>query len=380
MNLVVIEQVDVVAEEADLHVRAREEDLRVGMEQQQRGPLQVRPLAQVQPVDEGRRRFCQQRGIDTPAPPGLLPKPVHRRPRQVLQARVGHRHAVPVQSLLAQQKPGQCRALQLLPGAAAAVVVLPLAADRVRLRFHDDLQVLLAGFDPPIDVHDDAQDVTHLVRNVLQELAHAGEAHDHAVVVATDDQHAALRVREAADPAQILVAPATLPLHVLALAHARDRLFRYAEPRTASGSVNTTGCPANAARRIRVTNLPVAPNSGSRRPASTQRVIVEHCIRARHSVERFPAQQLPVTRYVMSAETANIPGAHAPRPYLRIDAAGKESIGGRELIWVDFIGPRFDVNDHELPMVNSFDVRAYVAIVYRVATASELLHVVPRLR
>ena len=63
VNLVVIEQIDVVAKEADLHVRAREEDLRVGVKQQQRGPLQVRSLPQVQPVDEGRRRFGQERGV-----------------------------------------------------------------------------------------------------------------------------------------------------------------------------------------------------------------------------------------------------------------------------------------------------------------------------
>ena len=225
VNLVVVEQIDVVAEKADLHVRTREENLRIGMEQQQGGPLQVRPLPQVQPADEGRRRLGQQRVIQTPAPPGLLPKPVHRRLRQVLQARVGHRNAVPVQSLLAQEKPGQRGALQLLPRAAAAVVVLALVADRVRLRLHDDLQVLPAGFGPQIDVHDNAQDVTHLVRNVLQQLADPGKTDDSAVVVPADDQHAALRVREAADPAQILVAPATLPLDVLALAHARGRLF-----------------------------------------------------------------------------------------------------------------------------------------------------------
>ena len=118
--------------------------------------------------------------------------------------------------------------------AAAALVVVAAIADRRRIGRCHDVEVLLAADLAKIDRDDDAEQVANLVRQFDQQLLRAFHVDDLALVVAPDDQHPALGIGEAADPAQELVPPGFLPFGVLVLFHGStgpDGLaFKYASP------------------------------------------------------------------------------------------------------------------------------------------------------
>lgn len=133
----------------------------------------------------------------------------------------------------------QCRALQFLLCAAAAVVVFTLVTDGAGIRFHPNLDQVLARLTPQVDIHHDAEDIAHLIGDILEELGGIGHAHGLAGVVATDDQHPALRIGEAANPAEKLVPPCFLPLGVLVLFHCQLGRFGVRPP--ALGSWHPSG-------------------------------------------------------------------------------------------------------------------------------------------
>src|SRR2546422_10764234 len=126
-----------------------------------------------------------------------------------------------MQPQLAQQKTVKRCALKLLLGAAAAVVILALVAYRRRVRLHHNLQRFLASLLNQVHVHHDAQDVTHLVRNLLEEPGGIFDSHDLALVIASNNQHTALGIGKATDPLQVLVPPGFLPFDVLGFFHTR---------------------------------------------------------------------------------------------------------------------------------------------------------------
>lgn len=96
-------------------------------------------------------------------------------------------------------------------------------------------------------------------------------------------------------------------------------LFSFARLRTSSRSVNTTGCPASAARRILATKLPAVSNSGSRRPASTQRSIM--------SSVPVPICSMYLTRYIARA-TNGLPGTDSCGTRSRSSVSGGWSTPG----------------------------------------------------
>ena len=126
MDFIVVQQIGVGPEVADLHVGAGDETLGIRMEQQHRRPLQVAHLDSCSLSSSDRIGSAQQLGAravcsSSPAS-GTAPAPVATgRDRDTR-----HRHAIPMAALLAQQKPVQRRAFQLLLGAAAAEWYSPL--------------------------------------------------------------------------------------------------------------------------------------------------------------------------------------------------------------------------------------------------------------
>ena len=217
-------QVIVGDEKAQLDKCSRHKPFRLLAKKQCGGPLQVLVVFQLQ--------ACQQRGvaigqhllIHSPALGGLVPEPLQGSGIAVAQRQTWNRHAVPMQSLLAQQKSAQRRTFQFLLGAAAAVVVFPLVTYRAGVRIDANLHQLLAVFGHPIDGHHDAQHIAHLVGDFFQQTGGIGHAHRLTPVIAPDHQHTALGVGKTANPAQVVVAPGCLPLQVLLLLHT-SRVF-----------------------------------------------------------------------------------------------------------------------------------------------------------
>ena len=119
------------------------------------------------------------------------------------------------------QEPLQRRTFQLLFGAAAAVVVFALVADGTGIRLDTDFDQILALLVPQVHVHHDAQDVPHLVGNLLHEPRGILDAHGHPSIVAPDDERASLGIGEAADPPEVVVTPGALPFDLLGLLHTR---------------------------------------------------------------------------------------------------------------------------------------------------------------
>jgi len=86
-------------------------------------------------------------------------------------------------------------------------VVFTLVADGAGIRPDPNFDQLLARFLDEADVGHDAQHVTDLVGQIFQQFAGIAHAYGFTPVVATDDQFASLRIREAADPAEVVVTP-----------------------------------------------------------------------------------------------------------------------------------------------------------------------------
>ena len=134
---------------------------------------------------------------------------------QVLQPDAGQRCVVPGFSVPREQKPAERRAAEHLLRAAAAVVELPLVADRIGMRLNDDLKVIAAHLRLQVDINHDAEQRLRLARDLLKQPEHFVHSDHLAAVVLADLQDAALGVGEAADPLEILVPPGPLPLHLL---------------------------------------------------------------------------------------------------------------------------------------------------------------------
>lgn len=76
-----------------------------------------------------------------------------------------------------------------------------------------------------IDSDEDAEDIADFVRDVFQQFRGVGQANNHPLIIAPDVKDAALRIREAANPAQELIPPSFLPFEVLAFFHALSCLI-----------------------------------------------------------------------------------------------------------------------------------------------------------
>lgn len=190
--------------------------MRLGVEQEHGGSLQVGAVPQPETLDHAFIGLVQSLGrqslaLDAPVPVFVEDPAIEIGERDARQG-----HVVPAATVLFEQEARQCRALQHLLGASAAVVDPAPVADRVGVRLHHDLDVFQAGVVRlQVDLDHDSEEGSDLVGDVLHQREYTRYSDDLAAVVLADLENAALRVREPTDPREVLVAPRALPLDVL---------------------------------------------------------------------------------------------------------------------------------------------------------------------
>ena len=187
------------------------------MEQQRGGPLQERSLPQLESLDHFVVGFAENLGRQPLALRPQTTKLLQCPAVQLAEPDARQGDIVPGASVPLQQEACERGAFQHLLRAPAAVVELAPVTDRVRVRRHDDLDVLAAALRSQIHLDHDAEQRSHFGRDVLQQREDVAYSDDIAVVVPADLENAALRVREAADPGEVVVAPGALPLDALGL-------------------------------------------------------------------------------------------------------------------------------------------------------------------
>ena len=104
------------------------------MEEKHGRPLQVLPFAQVQVLDDALDRFAKHFLRKPSAPHGPATERIDNAVVKVLQPYAGKRYVIPSPSVPCNQESSQCGTPEHLLRAAAAVVVLPLVAGRMRMR------------------------------------------------------------------------------------------------------------------------------------------------------------------------------------------------------------------------------------------------------
>ena len=100
MNFVVVKQVTVALEIADLDIGARHKSLRIGMKQQYRRSFHVLPVHQTQFLDQRCILFLQYLQTESVTPGGPLTKLGDRSGIEVLDGNTRQRNRVPMFSCL----------------------------------------------------------------------------------------------------------------------------------------------------------------------------------------------------------------------------------------------------------------------------------------
>ena len=207
MNLVLIEQVRIGPEETDFHEGPGNEALGIGMKQERHGSLEVLAVQQMQFLDKPRHGLLENRGIQALAFPRPFAKGGDDWFGQILDAHVRHRHAIPMSPLPAQQKPVQGGSFEGLIRAAAALKILALVTDRIGVRLHGDFKVLPAHFLAQVHADHDAENIPHLVGNILHQFRGVRQTNHLPLVIPANMQRAAIRIGKAANPSQVFITP-----------------------------------------------------------------------------------------------------------------------------------------------------------------------------
>ena len=215
-HLVLVEDLGFL-EEPDLDGAAGHESVGLGMEQQDGGVRQIAIAVEPQMADEGAGVFRQRLVGHAPLASSPFGEPPYRFAAQVIRLHVGDGRGIPALPLLAQEEGIQRRAAQKLVRRASANVVLTLVAHRKGLRLHLDLEIGALARLVQHDCRHDTQPGYDLVGDVLEEATRVGKPRHAAVVAYADVERPALRVGEAADPLEVLVAPRALVFDGLAL-------------------------------------------------------------------------------------------------------------------------------------------------------------------
>ena len=219
LDLVVVEEVGIGAEVADLHGGSCHVFLGIGVKEQDGGPLQVGAIGEVEFLQEfpiGLLQDLTGEALATERPATKLGEGA---PVEIGHADMGHGDSVPVSALLSEQEAVEGGTLQLLLRAAAAVVVFPLVADGVGIGLDNDLDQVVAFLPAEIHIDEDAEDVADLVRDFLEEFRGILHPDELALVVLPNDQGASLGIGKAADPPEVVIPPAFLPLDGLVFGH-----------------------------------------------------------------------------------------------------------------------------------------------------------------
>ncbi len=99
VDLIVVDQIGIRPEEADLHEGSGDQSFGILTEEEHGRTLEVAIFDQAKLVDQCRIRFANQIITQAPALGGLLAKGLERRPRQVLEREVRSRHGIPMPAL-----------------------------------------------------------------------------------------------------------------------------------------------------------------------------------------------------------------------------------------------------------------------------------------
>ena len=217
MHLILKNQIGFLFEVADFDVGTRYKPFRIGMKQQGRRPFKIISFHKAQLIEQTFVVVFQICGIHTPATPGILAKQIKCGVIQIFCFEVWNRHAIPRLSLLAQHKPIERRAFQLLIGRTTANIVMPVITDRVRVWIGNYLNILFARFGQKINIYHDSQQIAHLVGNVFHQLFGVLHALHLALIVNANKQATTLRIGKAAYPFEIFVSPSQFVFYVLLL-------------------------------------------------------------------------------------------------------------------------------------------------------------------
>ena len=219
LDLVVVEEVGIGAEVADLHGGSGHVFLGIGVEEQDGGALQVAALGEVELLKECRVGLLQDLAGEALATEGPAAELGEGPPVEVAHADMGHGDSIPVSALFFKQESVEGGALQLLLRTAAAVVVFPLVADGIGVGLDHDLDQVVAVLPAEIHIDEDTEDVAHFVRDLLEEFPGILQDDGLALVVFPNDEGASLGICKAADPPEVVIPPAFLPLDGLVLGH-----------------------------------------------------------------------------------------------------------------------------------------------------------------
>ncbi|MFN9959476.1 MAG: hypothetical protein ACK55I_40825, partial [bacterium] len=148
----------------------------VGVEEQHGGALQVGAFGQTQARQQCRIGLGQGRLVQAATAFGESSEAGESRRRQIRCRDTRQRRTVPRAPVTAQQKAIQRGAFELLQGAAAALVVAAPIADGRGVGGRRQFQHLMPALGAQVHLHHHAQQVTHLVGQVFQQLARLGQA------------------------------------------------------------------------------------------------------------------------------------------------------------------------------------------------------------
>ena len=199
----------------------------VWMKKQSSRPLEIGAFGQMQLFNQHGIAFGQGVNTQTAALGSQLAKILNGQRVQICLGHIRHWHTVPVPPQLAEQKPVQRSATQLLLGASAAQMVFTPVADRAGIGVHHDFQPVQPSLRMQVDCHHNAQNVAHFVRNIDQQFGGPLHAHHFALVVFSDHQGAPFGIGKATNPLQVLVPPGLLPFDVLVFFHGQTGCFGF---------------------------------------------------------------------------------------------------------------------------------------------------------
>ena len=219
VHFVMVAQIGVGFKKTDLHIRTGDEFFRIGMKKQGCSPLEVCSIEQMQLVEQRSIRFVEDFRVQTLALQSLFPKIPKRSSIEIAYRQIGNGNPVPVPTEFPQKKPVERGTFQFLASTAAPKMIFTLVADRAGIRLDHDFNGLLPILFPQVHLYHNPQHIAHLVRNIQKQLPGILYPDHLTLVVPSDYQHAALGIREAANPLQVVIPPRLLPLDVLVFFH-----------------------------------------------------------------------------------------------------------------------------------------------------------------
>ncbi len=217
MDEIVISQIRLRSEKADLNEGTRHETIRVFVKEQDRRPLEVAALGEFEPVQERRSRNAQVGRSQSAAFRGQLPERLNGCGRKVIHLDARYGCGIPRAAITPHQETIERRAPEFLIGAAAPLIIVTSIIDGRRIGWGDDFEPWFAVLVVQVHRNQDSQEIANLVGQGLQQRFGFRQSDDGAAIIASDVERPALGIGKPADPLEQLFAPRLLPFNVLGL-------------------------------------------------------------------------------------------------------------------------------------------------------------------